>query len=453
MSSSPTSVDTPQAELRLQWSNPGDILSLLLLVGGDIVQAALAQLVGIGIPIASRRSLILITPVAFSFGWVAYAFTSLITIVGDNKLMPEPDSASIIVNCSNAFARENHSWILSRLLRDHEASHEVDRNEVSIRVDIFEARGDDPVPDVDRIWVIGWLVIVVQQVLAVIPWILYGDWAIFMVTVGGTTSALLTGALPQWVDEKWPRQRINPGKRKVVALTRGNGHPHVLVIVNDGKGWDFEALATAAGSSRSETRFILTLLTICWTMLLITVSGLHQHTWFLIGVGGLGMLQNIYAAGATRSAGAFNIHLEPYSPCPTIVGYRQASAVKAVDEPNSEEDPDDNVGEDSPWASNIAPGVMGALMKLEKELPKAGASLLSVFFPGGLKYEEERFKFNREKKFWKRAFRRMGKPVPRRLTTTVSSGPTEDAPEQSDSNSEDFAGGSGSTAPAIAVKL
>ena len=28
-----------------QWSNPGDILSLLLLIGGDIVQKAIAQLV------------------------------------------------------------------------------------------------------------------------------------------------------------------------------------------------------------------------------------------------------------------------------------------------------------------------------------------------------------------------------------------------------------------------
>lgn len=37
---------TTQAELRAQWINPGDILSVLLLIGGDIVQKAIAQSIG-----------------------------------------------------------------------------------------------------------------------------------------------------------------------------------------------------------------------------------------------------------------------------------------------------------------------------------------------------------------------------------------------------------------------
>ncbi len=40
-----------------QWMNPSDVFSVLLILGGDVVGRALAQLVG------SR-----ITPVAFSFG-------------------------------------------------------------------------------------------------------------------------------------------------------------------------------------------------------------------------------------------------------------------------------------------------------------------------------------------------------------------------------------------------
>lgn len=44
-------------ELKVQWHNTNDILSLVLLLGPDIVHRALAQLVG--------RS---VTPVAFSFG-------------------------------------------------------------------------------------------------------------------------------------------------------------------------------------------------------------------------------------------------------------------------------------------------------------------------------------------------------------------------------------------------
>ena len=40
-----------------QWKNPGDVFSVLLILGGDVVARALAQLSG------SK-----ITPVAFSFG-------------------------------------------------------------------------------------------------------------------------------------------------------------------------------------------------------------------------------------------------------------------------------------------------------------------------------------------------------------------------------------------------
>lgn len=71
-------------------------MSLLMLVGGDIVQKALAQLVGVHLPLLPGRSTspsCYMTPVAFSFGWVAYAFSSLASIFGDHRLMPAPDTA------------------------------------------------------------------------------------------------------------------------------------------------------------------------------------------------------------------------------------------------------------------------------------------------------------------------------------------------------------------------
>lgn len=40
-----------------QWTTPGDVFSVLLLLGGDVVARALAQLAGSGL-----------APVAFSFG-------------------------------------------------------------------------------------------------------------------------------------------------------------------------------------------------------------------------------------------------------------------------------------------------------------------------------------------------------------------------------------------------
>jgi hypothetical protein len=44
-------------EFRKQWTTPSDVFTVLLIVGGDVVARALAQLVGSSF-----------TPVAFSFG-------------------------------------------------------------------------------------------------------------------------------------------------------------------------------------------------------------------------------------------------------------------------------------------------------------------------------------------------------------------------------------------------
>lgn len=46
-------------EFRDQWIHPGDVFTVLLIVGGDVVARALAQLAGSGL-----------TPAAFSFGTV-----------------------------------------------------------------------------------------------------------------------------------------------------------------------------------------------------------------------------------------------------------------------------------------------------------------------------------------------------------------------------------------------
>ena len=104
--------------LKGQWQNPGDILSLLLLVGPDVVQKALAQLTGT-----------VVAPVAFSFGWVAYAFTSLALVFGselrgesrsielllmsheDGCLMPAAEDSAILVN-ARGHQRDNSSWTI-----------------------------------------------------------------------------------------------------------------------------------------------------------------------------------------------------------------------------------------------------------------------------------------------------------------------------------------------------
>ena len=64
-----------KTQLAIQWQNPGDILSLLLLIGGDVVQCAIAQLFGVYIQPSRNEPRLYLTPMAFSFDWVGYAFT------------------------------------------------------------------------------------------------------------------------------------------------------------------------------------------------------------------------------------------------------------------------------------------------------------------------------------------------------------------------------------------
>jgi hypothetical protein len=61
---------TSQA-LTTQWSSPKDILSVLLLLGPNLVHQAIASLAGRPV-----------TPVAFSFGWVTYAMAALSSVFG-----------------------------------------------------------------------------------------------------------------------------------------------------------------------------------------------------------------------------------------------------------------------------------------------------------------------------------------------------------------------------------
>ncbi|KUI64380.1 hypothetical protein VM1G_12079 [Cytospora mali] len=63
------------AYLAAQWRNPNDILSVLMLLGPDVIKSAITQLAGRAI-----------TLVAFSFGWVAYAPTALLSSLGGTEL-------------------------------------------------------------------------------------------------------------------------------------------------------------------------------------------------------------------------------------------------------------------------------------------------------------------------------------------------------------------------------
>ncbi|KAJ5982710.1 hypothetical protein N7451_012810 [Penicillium sp. IBT 35674x] len=357
------------SEFLAQWRSPSDIFSVLLILGGDIVGCALAQLAG------SR-----LTPVAFSFGWVAFALTAVVAVIGEKKLMPPADFPCKVVNGQTGYVRDNQSWVIGRIVRDFEhwmdkqprvhaqASLTPDPSQRTVQKRIQEMtetkwkalkenaranrqpeperprkaglcvsiyRAQEAVkncPGYDTPYITGILTTIVQLGVAAIPYGLYGDWAIFLVTAAGILLSFSLGALSQWSKE----------------------NQHAIVIQGNAVGLDLEDLSVNnPGTSASfKTMWAIITLGALWVILLITAAGIQVNTWFLLAVGGIGILQNMFAAGVSRAPKAFGIPLE---------------FVEVIGE----------------WK------VMDALFKVEESYPCLGKSLLPIFFPGELNEQEQ----------------------------------------------------------------
>lgn len=343
-------------QLKLQWKNPSDILSLLLLVGGDVLQQALAQQSGDIFP----------TPVVFSFGWVGYAFTALLSVVGSERLMPSPPApSSIIFSTQHGYPRNNESWILNRILRDYEKlwmpvqAKEKLQNmlktakvpKTGLCITVFRASKAETagVPRRDLYWFSGYVVAIFQLGIAAVPWATNGEWEIFLLTAVGTALAFITGSLPQWRKERWGCRR---NSKKTFVLSDGNGAQHVLVVQGAGRSLDLEDLAATSEKNGSTwTTLIFATLATCWTVLLLAVSGIQSQSWILVAIGSVGMAHTVIIAGAPRRPAWFGIHLD----------YCEVFAEKKV---------------------------MTALQAVETAFPGVGRSMLSVFFPGPLREEE-----------------------------------------------------------------
>lgn len=207
----------------------------------------------------------------------------------------------------------------------------------------------------DALWWSGVAVMVVQCCIACVPVTEDGDFLILGLTACGTVLALAGSALPQWAKENWAARR---GPKGSYCLTRGNGHQHVVVIINKHAGsLNLEDLATARGHPEHHTRLISGILAVCWIAFLLCVAGLQNNTWYLLGIGLLGMVQNVLAAGAPRD--------------PQAVGL----PMKKIEEI---------------WKGR------GVLKETERQYPKVGAALVKIFFPGELREHEKEF-FNKAK--------------------------------------------------------
>lgn len=340
--------------------------------------------------------------------------------------MPDSESTLLVIEPNTCHIRQTKNWVLGRLWRDlndrlddlikNEGPHETQRDRgadkqkrppgtpvekdrmrdrgqktpfEALRVSVFELEDNvspqrQGVPLLDWVWCMGIFVIALQLIIAAIPWIIDGQWDIFLVTAAGNLFAMIGGSLPQWRREKWACPKEGG---QTIAITEGNGSRSVIVILGKPNvGLDLEVLAQGTRTAPASllTRLVNALLAILWILLLITVAAIRQNSWCkvsshtpcgaslsvpevvitfiitdtlygiadLLGTGLLGSIQNFVAASISRSPAALGIYIK-----------------------KKETISDQSVSE--------------VLKRVERRYPLLGTTLLDVFFPGSLRVNKK----------------------------------------------------------------
>ncbi|KAL8651492.1 MAG: hypothetical protein Q9226_004688 [Calogaya cf. arnoldii] len=375
------------------WKKPGDVITLLMIMNGDVVQKALAQLSGPTF-----------VPVAFSFGWVVYSIQAFSSVIGTGRLMPAaPDVESIVVNVGSGHSRPNRSWILGRLLRDWDYDPTIEqglyvtvldavsRSKVvqeiydkydrpllpgqADDIELAEASGGLQITrpgsglkdyymsgltkaqstifhvqawwkilllDKGSVWIFAWPVIGLQFCIACVPLMTHNDASTLIITAVGTLLAIWHGALPRWKEEK---QCCRNNTRQNFCLLEGNGAAHIMVVCGNGAGLNFEDLAGGRVPRKRYTILWTSVLSLLSVGLLITIAREEGQTWFLKMVGGLGIFQNIVVAGSPRPASALGFYLK-----------KRTAFYRAK--------------------------VRDALRQADLEVPGVGGALRPIYFPG-----------------------------------------------------------------------
>ena len=153
---------------------------------------------------------------------------------------------------------------------------------------------------------LAWSLIAIQFAFATLPLVMYHDASTLVVLSIGTILAFSCGCLPRWREEKWCCRRQAKG---TFCVLTGNGGQHVLVVRGNGIGLNFEDLA-GGRVLKSDSLVLLTFVqVILWVALLIVIAREDTQSWYLMLVGGIGILQNIIVAGWPQPPSAFGIHL------------------------------------------------------------------------------------------------------------------------------------------------
>ena len=200
--------------------------------------------------------------------------------------MPRSDFRTTVIGAKSGHARDNKSWVIGRLLRDYELQakpHTLEKDSPdweALRVSVFKIVPGSKAgrPSLDWVWYGGFVVVLIQLSIAIVPLCLYGEWIVILITICGTMLAFSHGALPQWRKEKWECPRTGGG---TVTITQGNGSRHAVVILGGPDAPDLEILAYCDGNTvcALSTRIGSAVQTTLWLALVITVAGLKQGAW------------------------------------------------------------------------------------------------------------------------------------------------------------------------------
>ena len=331
--------------------NPQQCPSHPLIVGGDVVHRAVAQLAG------TRIGFLPFALVAFSLGWVAYSTAALKTVLEDDHLFPSPEGDSVYINADSGYMCENRSWVLSRLLhdeehalaREHSRQHGTPPKGLTIAFYRTDKKlGKMGEPSRDLVCWTGVATIIAQLLIAAAPWIKDGNFLVFLITAFGNLLTITWTALPQLRREKYAARPVVQGGRDIGCLTKGKHPSFVIVFISD-DGLRLEDLAGGRVEPCHLTLVVAIVSCLFWSLLPLIVPILKgDSAWFLFAVGSLGMVQNVYASRARRTTNAHGFNF------------------RADDSHIYHEDP------------------MDALEDAEKKEPGVGLALLPVFFPDGL---------------------------------------------------------------------
>ncbi|KAK4868572.1 hypothetical protein LT330_006774 [Penicillium expansum] len=163
-------------------------------------------------------------------------------------------------------------------------------------------------------------------------------------------------SLQQRPKEKWACRR---NSTNTVILTKGNGGQHAIAIIGDKKGLDIEDTGNRTQCDgcfgllqfHQDCSFDLAFL---WVALLVVAASVKQHSWFLLVIRGIGILENILVAGSLRYPAAFGMPLN----FENVIGEAK---------------------------------FMNTLFAVEQAHPQVGRRMLDTFFPGLRPKERDRW--------------------------------------------------------------